>query len=134
MLDSFAMLVVLLAGTFLLFLGVAAWWYPDHVRRFLGRFAGSAAAHYLEMTLRLVAGWALVRYAPSMLFSRLFLVFGWILILTTAALVAVPWRLHHRFARWAVPIATRRLGLVAVASVLLGGFIVGSVLLGGVSR
>jgi hypothetical protein len=134
MLNVFAMLVVLLLGIYLIALGVAAWWSPDRVRRFLGSFASSAAIHYAEMTLRLLAGWALLWSAPQMLFSRLFLVCGWVLVLTTISLAAVPWRLHHRFARWAVPIATRRLGLVAVASMLFGGGVVASVILGGVAH
>ncbi len=130
MLNALAGLVVLLVGVYLIALGVAAWWFPAHARRFLAGFASSALSHYLELGLRLIAGGALLLYAPQMRFSHLFELLGWVLVLTTAALVAVPWRWHHRFAQRAVPIATAHLGLVAVASALFGAVVVASVILG----
>ncbi len=130
MLNALAMMVVLLVGIYLIALGGAAWWFPERARRFLAGFASSAFTHYMELASRLLAGWALLHHAPEMRFSRLFVLVGWLLVLTTAALVAVPWRLHHRFARWAVPIATGHLRLVALASVLLGSVVVASVILG----
>jgi len=59
-----------------------------------------------------------------MLFSDLFVIFGWILVVTTIGLFAVPWRWHRRFAQWGVPSAARNLKLVAGASFVFGGFVV----------
>jgi len=121
--DSLASAVVVLAGTYLLGLGAVALVSPSKAKAFLGGFAGSAFAHYLELCIRLVVGAAFLRCAPRMLFPGLFLVFGWVLVVTTVALFAVPWRLHHRFAQWAVPLATRNLKLFAFNS-FVGGIVV----------
>jgi hypothetical protein len=72
----------------------------------------------------------MVVYAPSMRFSAAFGVVGWVLVITTAALLAVPWRWHRRFARWAVPQALPHLRLIAAASLLFGGLVLGAVILG----
>ena len=69
-----------------------------------------------------------------MLFSGLFVVFGWILVVTTAGLFVIPWRWHKRFAEHAVPYAIQQLRLVAVASLFLGGFVLASVILGGTKQ
>ncbi len=125
-----ARLVVVLVGCYLLALGLVAWMAPARAERFLGGFAGSARAHYLELSLRLVAGWAVLASAPHMLFPGFFTLFGWVLLLTTAGLFAIPWRLHRRFAEWGVPRAMRHLKLVAVASFALGGLIIACLVAG----
>ena len=65
-----------------------------------------------------------------MLFPGFFIILGWVLVMTTVGLFAVPWQWHRRFARWGVPYATRHLRLLAVASFAFGGFILASVILG----
>ncbi|HLM66696.1 MAG TPA: hypothetical protein VK358_04170, partial [Longimicrobium sp.] len=97
---------------------------------FLGGFASSARTHSLELALRLGAGGAMVVYAPGMRFPDTFAFVGWMLVITTAALAAVPWRWHQRFARWAVPQALPHLKLVGAASILLGSLVLASVILG----
>jgi hypothetical protein len=122
--------VVLLTGAYLIGLAAVSLSAPARAARFLGGFASSARTHYVEMALRLSAGGAMVIYAPGMRFSDAFALVGWMLVITTAALLAVPWRWHHRFARWAVPQAIPHLRLVAAASILLGTLVLGSVILG----
>jgi hypothetical protein len=124
-----AALPVAAAGLYLVGLGVVAIVSPDRARRFLARFASSARAHFTELMLRLIVGAALVLSAPLMRFSAIFIVFGWILIGTTIALFAVPWRLHYRFASWSVPMATRYMPLLAVGSLAAGVFLLVSLLL-----
>ena len=124
------MILVLLTGLYLVSLAGLLLLSPTRGKYFLGGFAGSAFTHYLEILLRFIAGGAILLYAPQMLFSDFFVILGWILALTTVGLLAVPWRWHQRFAQWAVPYATRRLWLVAVASFVFGGFIIASVILG----
>jgi uncharacterized protein YjeT (DUF2065 family) len=63
-----------------------------------------------------------------MLFAPVFRLFGWVLVITTAVLFAVPWRWHHRFALQTVPYAVRHLRLFGVASCVVGGFILTSVI------
>jgi len=118
--DSLAVVVVALVGAYLIGLALAAWFVPAQAQRFLLGFAGSAAKHYLELTLRIVAGAAFVWQAPRMAGSEAFNLFGWVLLLTTTGLLLVPWRWHRRFAERAVPQALRHLALIGLASLLFG--------------
>lgn len=96
---------------------------PARAARFLTGFASSARAHYTEQVLRLVAGAAIVVFAAEMRFPALFSIFGWILVVTAAALLVVPWRWHHRFGQWAIPLAIRHIKLYALGAFVLGSFI-----------
>jgi hypothetical protein len=131
MIHSLTSLVVLLVGIYLVGLSVVSLLHPARAARFLTGFARSAAAHYLELTLRLTAGAAILFTAPKMLLSGYFVVAGWVLVATTICLCAVPWRWHRRFAEWSVPYAVRNLRLVAVASLVLGAAVLVSLFFGG---
>ncbi len=115
--------VVVASGLWLVGFALAIFVTPARARRFLGRFASSARAHYTEQALRLVAGLAFVLFAPQMRYSKLFVAFGWLLVVTAAALLLVPWRWHHRFGRWAIPLAIEYMKLLALGSLALGVFI-----------
>ena len=122
MIETLALVAVLLAACYLLALGAVAFLKPERVARFLLGFAASAYLHYLELLLRIVVGLAFVLRAPIMMFSAVYIIFGWVLIGTSAMLFCIPWQLHYQFAQWAVPHAVRRLWLVAISSIALGGF------------
>jgi hypothetical protein len=62
-----------------------------------------------------------------MALSGAFNFFGWVLLLTTACLLLVPWRWHRRLAQHAVPLFTRYITLVGVVSLALGGLILAAV-------
>lgn len=128
------LLVVLLFGCYLIGFAVISFWSPERTSRFLLNFASSASAHYLELLARLLVGGAIVLSAPHMLFSRVLMIFGWVLVVTTIGLLMTPWRWHRHFARWGVPYAIGNLRLIAVASFLTGGFVIASVLLGSGAR
>jgi hypothetical protein len=128
--DAVALALVVAAALYLMVLAVAVVLAPARATRFLSGFAGSARSHYLEMFMRLVAGGALLVYAPEMRFPRFFSLFGWALVITTAGLLAIPWQWHQRFAERVVPLATRHLWLVALGSLALGAFMFVAVLLG----
>ena len=123
-------MLVSLTGLYLISFALVMLLAPARAKRFLSGFASSAFTHYLELGLRLIAGVAILLYAPQMLFSNFFVIFGWILVVTTVGLFAVPWQWHRRFAQWGVPYATRNLRLVAGASFVLGGFVIASVIVG----
>jgi len=125
-----ALMLVLLTGLYLVGLAVVATLAPAKAARFLFGFASSARAHYLELVIRIIVGGAILLYAPRMLFSHLFSAFGWVLVITTACLLAIPWQWHHRFAQRAVPHAVRNLPLVSAASFVFGVFILTAVILG----
>lgn len=103
---------------FLFAQGVLALWRPDWVRAFLGGFAASARAHFLELLLRILAGLAFVQLAPGSAWPPALHAFGLLLIVTSTLLLFVPWRLHRRFAAWAVPMATRWMPGYALACLL----------------
>jgi hypothetical protein len=130
MADLLVSVPVLLAGLYLVALAAVALVSPQTAKRFLSSFAGSAPAHFLELFVRLVVGAALVSYAPQMRFPGLFTVFGWVMVVTTIGLLAVPWRWHRRFATWSVPYATRNMWLFAIGSLTVGVFLLLSVVLG----
>lgn len=123
LIEIFALAAIVLAALYLLALGAAALVVPARASRFLLGFARSQSIHFVELSVRFVVGGALVLYAPRMLLSGAFNLFGWVLLVTSAGLLLVPWRWHHRFAQHAVPPVARHLALVGLASLALGGFI-----------
>ncbi len=116
-------LVVILSGGYLVGLGALSIVSPQRVARFLGAFASSAFAHFLEQCIRLVAGAAIVLYAPHMRFPGFFQAFGWVLVITSACLFVIPWRWHHRFAQQVIPQRTRNVRLYGIASAALGALV-----------
>lgn len=123
MIDTLASAVVFLAGLYLVGLAVASFVAPALATRFLLGFAGSAFAHYLELSLRLVVGGAFLLNAHNMVLPGAFAVLGWVLVITTAGLLAVPWQWHRSFAQRSVPHAVRYIRLLGVASLAFGAFV-----------
>ena len=130
MIEVLALSMVIAAGLFFVSLGCISLLSPSHASGFLLGFAGSATKHYAELAVRFLAGGAFVIAAPAMRVSGMFSLLGWTLLATTAGLLLVPWRWHHRFARRAVPEALRFLPLVGASSVVLGGLVLWSVFRG----
>ncbi len=96
---------------------------PQRAEQFLSSYASSARAHYTEQIARLIVGIAIVVLAPSMWYSYLFNIFGWILIVTTIGLLLIPWQWHHKFGEWAIPLTLRYMKFYAFGAFLLGIFI-----------
>ena len=130
MLDTAALIVILLTAFYLLGLGVASLVAPARAANFLLSFAGSAFLHYVELLLRIAVGGAFLIRAPYMPFTSTFTLFGWILIITTACLFAIPWRLHRRFAQVTVPHAVRYLKFIAIVAVAAGSTVLVAVVSG----
>lgn len=129
-LNTLAVGIVVLAGIWLIGLAIIAFAKPDLVKVCFGKFASSAFTHFLEMFLRLIVGAAFVIYAAQMKFSVVFTVFGWILLLTTAVLLFVPWKLHRRFADRSLPMVNKWMTLFGFVSFVGGIFILFSFFLG----
>lgn len=128
--SAIATAIVLLTGAYLLGFATVATVAPERARGFLGGFARTRAAHFTELLVRLLVGAAFVFAASNVAFPGIFEIFGWIVLVTTVLLFLVPWRFHQRFASWSVPLATRRLGLLAAGSMLAGAFVILAVLKG----
>jgi hypothetical protein len=99
---------------------------PSRAAAFLMGFASNAAVHYGELLARSVVGLAFVVRASHVPFPWSFAGFGWLLVVTSAGLLLVPWRRHRAFTQLAVPRALRRLPLIAVTSLAAGIFVLWS--------
>ena len=122
--------LVLLTGLYLLGLAAASFIAPAQAIRFFHGFASSAFAHYLELLLRVTVGAAFLLHSSHMLFPGIWSLFGWVVVITTAVLAAIPWHWHRQFAQRFVPHALRHLRLVGIASFGFGGFILLSLIRG----
>jgi len=111
------------SGLWLIGLAASIVVMPSRAARFLTGFASTARAHYTEQVLRLIAGAAIVIFAAEMKFPDVFRVFGWLVVLTASGLLLVPWKWHHRFGEWAIPLVIRHIKLYALGAFLLGAFI-----------
>lgn len=118
MLAPAAAVVVLFAALYMLGLATLLLARPALASRFLGRFGSTLSAHLIELLVRAVVAIALLLHAPRMLLSDLFTAFGWLLLVTTAVLLVLPWRWHQTFARWSVPLAARRPILLGLAALM----------------
>ena len=125
----FSGIVVVGFCLFLIGLAVVIATKPSLAERFLRSFASSARAHYTEQGLRLLVGAAIVNFASSMWHPELFKLFGWLIVVTAVGLLLVPWRWHHKFGMWVMPLVIRHRRLFALGASALAAFI-----LYGVSR
>lgn len=128
-----AAIVVVAFGLSLIAFTSVAFAKPAIAGRFLSAFASSARTHYLEQVLRLLIGTALVVLSPTMWQPRLFWLFGWALAVSSAVLLCIPWRWHHRLGeRFRIlPLLIRHLRPYAVASFALGALLLYGVFAGG---
>jgi len=121
--------LVVAFGFFLIGLAVLIATNPQLAERFLRGFARSARAHYTEQALRLVAGGAMVTFASSMWHPDLFKLFGSLIVVTSLALLLLPWRWHYEMGKRTIPLVIRYMKLFA-----LGAFALGVLVFYGVSR
>ncbi|MCO6512740.1 MAG: hypothetical protein J5I65_18300 [Aridibacter famidurans] len=117
-------IVVAIFGLFLIGLAALCVFRSPAAERFLSGFAASAKAHFTEHTIRFIVGAAFIVSSPSTIFPSLFLIFGWVLVVTSAILLLLPWRWHREYAKWAVPLVLLRLWLFALGSLTLGVIVV----------
>lgn len=59
-----------------------------------------------------------------------FLALGWLIVGTAIVLMVLPWRWHHRFAQWAIPMVIRHLRLYALAVAAFAGLVAYATFLG----
>jgi hypothetical protein len=122
-----AAIVVVACGLFLIGLSVVIFANPALAERFFMSFASSARTHYAEQALRLLIGASLVVLSPAMWQTNMFRLLGWAIVVSSAGLILIPWRWHHRFGERVLPLIVRHMRLYA-----LGLFGFGALLLYGV--
>jgi hypothetical protein len=98
--DVAAIVVSLLAGFWLVLVGLFMLFQPERALRALAMFGSTPLLHFSELGLRMLAGLALVIAGP---FSRLpeFLVpAGWFIALSSVVLMLLPRAWHAAYATW----------------------------------
>lgn len=123
--------VIVAFGLFLIGLTGIIFAAPARAERFLMAFASSARAHYLEQAVRLLIGSSLVVLSPAMWQPKVFLLLGWAIVVTSMALILIPWRWHHRFAVLVLPPLVRHMKLYAVGLFAFGCLILYGVFFAG---
>jgi len=109
------MLVVFASGVLLIGFAATTFSRPALAERFLMSFASSARAHYLEQTIRILMGSSLIVLSPTMWQATAFEILGWSIVLSSVALMLIPWRWHHRLGKHVLPKLVKYKRLYAVA-------------------
>jgi hypothetical protein len=104
---------------------------PALAERLLKPFASSARTHYIEQVCRLLIGTALVVLSPAMWQPNMFRLVGWAIVISSAALMCVPWQWHHRFGERVRPILVGHLKLYAAGAFAFGALLLYGVFAGG---
>ena len=104
---------------------------PEPAKRFLMSFASSARAHYAEQACRLLFGTSLVVLSAAMWQATMFRVIGWALVISSLALLLMPWQWHHRFGRRVLPSVVRHITLYAAGVFAFGCLLLYGVFFGG---
>jgi len=125
-----AIVVVVFGLSLFTFTGVA-FANPARAERFLMAFASSARTHYVEQVLRILVGAALVVLSSTMWRPKVFWLFGWAIVISSAALICIPWQWHDRLGERLRPMLGRYLKLYAVGAFALGVLLLCGVFAGG---
>jgi len=70
---------------------------PRKAQAILRKFASTNFINYLEITIRMIVGIALIQCTATCKSPEVFSVFGWFLCITALILYAVPRKWHHSF-------------------------------------
>ena len=121
-----AQAVVVVFGGLLIALAVVAFSQSPVTERFFMAFASSARTHYTEQIARLLVGASLVVASPRMWQGDVFALAGWAVVVSSAVLLLIPWRWHHRLGKLVLPRLVRHMrlysvGMMAVGTLLLLG-------------
>ena len=125
-----AVVVVVFGLALITFTGVA-FAKPARAERLLMAFATSARTHYVEQAFRILVGAALVVVSSNMWQPTVFWLLGWALVVSSAALICVPWRWHDRLGERVRPMLVRYLKLYAVGALALGVLLLYGLFAGG---
>ncbi len=78
----------------------------------------------------MLIGAALVVLSPTMWQPRVFWLIGWAVVVSSVALMCVPWQWHHRFAERVIPLVFRNLRLCAMGPFAFGALLLYAVFAG----
>ena len=126
-----AAVVVVAFGLFLIVLTGVAFANPALAARFLMSFASSARTHYIEQVVRLLIGTSLVVLSPTMWQANLFWLIGWAIVVSSVALILLPWQWPHQLGERVLPMIVRRMNVYAIGLLAFGALLLYGVLAGG---
>jgi len=104
--------LVVLAGVWLIGLGLFMLIQPRQALAALGQLGGTATVHIGEMAVRILAGAAMAFAAPASRFPVAISVIGGFLIVSALLLLLLPRRWHAAYSTWwsrHIPVAAVRL-------------------------
>lgn len=119
-----AKIVVIKFGLLLIGLGTVMVIKPSMAEGFVAAFASSRKGHLAEMLFRLVFGTSLGLTWMSMWQPQLFRLLAWTIILSSIALLILPWQFHQRFGSRVIPVLVRHMRLYGLG-VLAFGVLIG---------
>lgn len=100
MMTTAAQWLVMLSGIWLIAVSMLMVASPQTALRHLSKMASRNFINYLEITLRMIWGLALVEYAKFSRFPEVLRSFGLLLVITSAVLFLIPRKWHARYAVW----------------------------------
>ena len=113
-------IIVAIYGVIIVALGGITLVRPASMEGFITSFANSRKAHFVEMFWRLSLGVSLVLLSNHMWHPTLFLVLGWMIIVSSTLLLILPWRFHRSIGTRVIPMLVRFLRLYAVGVIGFG--------------
>ncbi|HET9355467.1 MAG TPA: hypothetical protein VFO42_04805 [Sphingomicrobium sp.] len=116
---AFAIIVTFGFAAYLILLGLVALADPPRTFNFLRKFAQTRTANAFEAACRIAVGLSFVTLAQDLPIRLAFLIFGWVLIISAIAMLALP-DLHRRFADRAVPAVGRFIRPIGIVSLAAG--------------
>ena len=97
MLTEISKWIVLLFGSFIIFIGFVMLFNPKKARETIRKAGSTNFINYAEITSRLIPAVALILYSDISKYPEAFKVFGWIMLITSLVLYIVPRKIHHQF-------------------------------------
>lgn len=98
--QNLALVSVIIAAAWLVFMAGLMWSVPDRCLRWLGLMASTWRINIIELVLRAFAGLALVGRAEMSKAPTAFESSGWFIVVTSILLLLTPRRLHAAYAVW----------------------------------
>lgn len=95
--EIIARLLIIFFGLFFIGVGILMLLKPEWVRGILKKAGSTVLINYAELCLRMIPGAALIVYASTSDYPTSFKVVGWFIIISSAILMILPRRLHHKF-------------------------------------
>lgn len=118
-----------LFGLFIVAMGLVMLFAPKKARATLRKAGSTDFINYAEITIRTIPAVAMIVYADHSKFPVAFAVFGWIMVITSLVLYAIPRKMHHNFSmKSAELLKPINFQFTAPFAMLLGGLIIYSIL------